>query len=137
MSDLNRRFLVQAASPTDVHRALPRNLKEVLSWEENRVVRKDWTVAWEGRSFQIDREHENLNLADRSIIVRRLRTGEVQLVHGERKLRWKELPERPKAVVQAPSRMGRTKLIKPESEHPWRRFGIAAGQQYRKRSAAS
>jgi len=74
---------------------------------------------------------------NRSIIVRRLRTGEVQLVHGERKLRWKELPERPKAVVQAPSRMGRTKLIKPESEHPWRRFGIAAGQQYRKRSAAS
>jgi len=134
LSDLNRRFMVQAASPTDVHRAVPKNLKEVLSWEEKRVVRKDWTVGWEGRSFQIDREHENLNLADRSIIVRRLRTGEVQLVHGERKLRWKELPERPKAVVQA---LGRTKPIKPESGHPLRRFGIAASKQYRKRAAAS
>lgn len=131
LPELNRRFTVQAASPTDLHRARPNNLKEVLSWEEERVVRKDWTVAWEGRWFQIAREHEHLGLADRSIIVRRLRTGQIQLVHQERKLRWKELPERPKTAVPAPRRVGRTTLVKPEAAHPWRRFGIAAGKKYR------
>jgi transposase len=131
LPELNRRFTVQAASPTDLHRARPNNLKEVLSWEEERVVRKDWTVAWEGHWFQIDREHEHLSLADRSIIVRRLRTGQIQLVHQDRKLRWKELPERPKTAVPAPRRVGRTTLVKPEPAHPWRRFGIAAGKKYR------
>jgi transposase len=134
LRDLNRRFAVPAASPADVHRTRPQNLNEVLSWEEDRVVRKDWTVVWEGRWFQIDREHENLSLANRSIIVRRLRTGQVQLLHEERKLRWKELPERPKTAVPVPRPMGRTTLVKPAPDHPWRRFGIAAGQHYGKRA---
>ena len=125
LPELNRRFIVQAASPADLHRARPQNLKEVLSWEETRIVRKDWTVSWEGRWFQIDRQHERLSLADRPIIVRELRSGQIQLVCEARKLVWKELPERPQAVVRAPRRVGRTRLLKPKPEHPWRRFGIA------------
>src|SRR5512136_1531567 len=35
---LNRRFQRRAASPADLHRAVPRNLNEVLSWEEERLV---------------------------------------------------------------------------------------------------
>jgi len=122
LPELNRRFMVQPASAADVHRAQPKNLNEVLSWEEGRVVRKDWTVAWEGRWFQIDRAHENLSLVDRSITVRRLRSGQVQLVHEQRKLRWRELPERPKAAVPAPRPVGRTQLIPPATGHPWRRY---------------
>lgn len=45
----NRQFNVVAAHPTDVHEAVPRNLEEVLSWEERRVVQRDWTVAHGGR----------------------------------------------------------------------------------------
>ena len=90
LPELNRRFSVQAASPADLHRARPQNLKEVLSWEETRIVRKDWTVGWEGRWFQIDRQHERLSLADRRIIVRELRSGQIQLVCEARKLVWKE-----------------------------------------------
>jgi hypothetical protein len=36
----HRWFARVAASPVDVHRAVPRNLDEVLSWEEERVVRR-------------------------------------------------------------------------------------------------
>lgn len=39
----NRQFARAAASPVDVHRGTPRNLNEVLSWEEARVVQGDWT----------------------------------------------------------------------------------------------
>ena len=67
---LNRRFERQAASAADVHRGVPRNLDEVLSWEEERVVQRDWTVACEGRWHQVKREHEPLSLAGKKVVVR-------------------------------------------------------------------
>ena len=137
LAELNERFTVQAASAADVHRAAPRNLNEILSWEEQRVVRKDWTVGWQGRWFQIDREHEGLSLADRSIVVRRLRDAQVQLLYGERKLRWKELPARPTAPAPQPRRVGRTEPVKPEPKHPWRKFGFGASKGYHQRAAAA
>ncbi len=41
---LNGRFNVAAHSSVDAHRTGVWNLKEVLNWEELRVVSKDWTV---------------------------------------------------------------------------------------------
>jgi hypothetical protein len=122
LCDLNRRFTVQPASPADVHRSPPANLQEVLSWEEERVVRRDWTVGWQGRWFQIAREHEGLSLVDRPVIVRRLRSGKIQLVHRERKLRWKEIAQRPQAAPKASRSLNRMQRAKPGPDHPWRRF---------------
>jgi hypothetical protein len=96
---LNRRFERKAASAADVHRGVPRNLDEVLSWEEERVVQRDWTVACEGRWHQVQREHEPLSLAGKKVVVRRLRDGRVQLVHRGKKLRWRALPARPQRNV--------------------------------------
>jgi hypothetical protein len=45
----NRRFARVAASPVDMHRAVPRDWDEALSWEEPRVVQGDWTVACAGQ----------------------------------------------------------------------------------------
>ena len=67
----------------DVHRGVPRNLNEVLSWEEERVVQGDWTVACEGQRYQLDRQHEALSLVRRKVIVRTLRDGRVQLVYRD------------------------------------------------------
>lgn len=52
LPQLNRRFWVKPAQEADAHRPVPRDLAEVLSWEEERVVQGDWTVAWQGRWFQ-------------------------------------------------------------------------------------
>ena len=76
----NRRFRVAAASDADVHGSLPRQWEEVLSWEETRVVQRDWTVACAGSWYQLDRQHEALSLAGRKIVVRTLRSGMVQLL---------------------------------------------------------
>lgn len=130
LPEFNRRFTVPAARAADLHRKAPANLSELLCWENARVVRKDWTVSWNNRWFQIDREHENLNLADREITVRELRSGQIELLHKNRKLRWKELAQRPVRVVPPPKRIGRTRLIVPEPEHPWRRFGKASGKKF-------
>jgi transposase len=126
---LNQRFTLAARSSVDAHRQGSWNLAEVLSWEETRVVAKDWTVAWESRWFQIDTDHERLSLAGRKVMVRHLRCGTVQLLYNGVKLRWKELPARPPSVT-APQRVGRIQLSKPGQTHPWRQHGEGFGKEF-------
>jgi hypothetical protein len=133
----NRQFAQEAASPVDLHRAVSRNLSEVLSWEEERVVQGDWTVACAGKRYQLDRQHEALSLVRRKVIVRTLRNGKVQLVYRERKLKWRELPA---GAVRKPSSRPKEKAAgmgeartaaKPAvKNHPWRRDGVGAGRKF-------
>ena len=71
---LNAKFHVEPRSAVDAHRRCELNLKEVLSWEETRVVARDWTVGSKGRWLQITAEHERLSLVGKKITVRELRT---------------------------------------------------------------
>src|SRR6185436_11253098 len=84
----------------------------------------------EGQWFQIEAEHERLSLVDRKVTVRRLRSGAMQLLYGDKKLQWKALPKRAARVRPAPRNVGRIRLVKPEKDHPWRRRGMAAGREF-------
>jgi hypothetical protein len=131
----HRQFGRAAASPLDVHREVPRNLDEVLSWEEERVVQGDWTVTCQGQRYQLDRQHAALSLVRRKVIVRTLRNGRVQLVHRGKQLQWRRLPAgavRTAGPVKAkPAKPPKTKVEKaPSANHPWRRFGVAAGRTF-------
>jgi hypothetical protein len=129
LAGFNRRFERAAASALDAHRAAPGNFAEVLSWEETRVVQADWTVACGGKWYQLDRQHEALSLVKRKVIVRTLRDGREQIVYGGKKLRWRALPGRPER--RAAMRVLKVKITPPPAaEHPWRRLGMAAGQEY-------
>lgn len=130
LPDLNRRFTVAPASAADVHREVPRCLAETLGWEEERVVQRDWTVAWDGRWYQLGPEEAHRNLVGRKITVRRLRDGREQLLSGTEKLRWRQLPARAQRPQPGPRRVGRVRLQKPTPEHPWRQFGVAAGRKF-------
>lgn len=136
LSALNQKFNVVPRSEVDAHRKAPKDLSETLSWEEERVVAKDWTVAWNRRWLQIEAAHERLSLVGRAVIVRELRCGTVQLLYGRAKLRWKELPARPARRPVEPRRVGRTQLSQPAAAHPWRRNGIATGKQFWAREQA-
>lgn len=125
----NRKFEVKATSAANVHREAPRALDQVLSWEVERVVQRDWTLVHERRWYQLDREHEALSLAGKKVIVRTLREGTVQLEHGGVKLKWKELSARPQRPLAPSSQKPRAvKEWKPATDHPWRvgRLGRAA-----------
>jgi hypothetical protein len=130
----NRQFARQAASPVDVHRAVPRNLNEVLSWEAERVVQGDWTVACDGKRYQLDRQHEALSLVRRKIIVRTLRNGRVQLVYRGQPLKWRALPAGAARAAAVKVKRPRPLKTKPETapawNHPWRRDGVGAGKRY-------
>jgi hypothetical protein len=130
LPELNRRFWVKPSQQADAHRAVPRNLAEALNWEEERVVQRDWTVAWEGRWFQIDSGHEGLCLVGRSVIVRQLRDGTLQLVREGQKLRWRELAQRPAPAPRPKALKTGVSQTKPRAEHPWRQFGTGVGKQF-------
>jgi len=131
LREFNRRFGRVAASALDAHRGVPRNLNEVLSWEEERVVQRDWTVACEGQWYQLDRQHEALSLAGRKVVVRTLRDGKVQLVYRGQKLKWKALPERPARVQPSKAAKPLRAAKSPGVNHPWRRQLLGAGRGVR------
>jgi transposase len=128
---LNRKFQVEAASPVDVHGKDRGDLKRVLSWEEERTVQRDWTVAWQGRWFQLARESAGSARSGAKIVVRRLRDGTVELERGGTRLKWRELPRRPERAAEPPRRVGRVRLAKPAAGHAWRQFGVATGKRWK------
>jgi hypothetical protein len=131
----NRKFQVHAASEADAHQAVPRRLDEILSWEAERVVQRDWTVACGGKWYQLDRQHEVLSLAGKQVVVRRLRDGRVQLERGGVKLKWRELSGRPvRAKVRAAAPARRVAVEKkPAADHPWRVHRIGSVRAAMKR----
>ena len=135
LREFNRQFARAAASPVDVHRGVPRNLKEVLSWEEERVVQRDWTVACEGKRYQLNQQHEALSLVRRKVIVRTLRSGQVQLVYRGEQLQWRSLPVGAERKTR-PEKAKQPKPVKTKTEkapsvnHPWRRDRVGAGRKF-------
>jgi hypothetical protein len=125
----NRKFEVKPASQADAHRGIPRELDQVLSWEEERVVQKDWTVVQKNQWYQVDRQHEPLSLAGKKVIVRTLRDGTVQLERQGVKLRFQRLPERPQRVVEKKAVAKAIEApVKPAEGHPWRRALLRGGR---------
>jgi transposase len=132
LSGFNGKFEVEPASQADGHGGIPRELNQVLSWEEPRVVQKDWTVVYQGQWYQLDRCHEALGLAGKQVIVRTLRDGTVQLERQGVKLRFRSLPERPQRVVPPPAvAKERGAPAKPPQTHPWRRGLLRKGRALR------
>lgn len=128
LPDLNRRFTVASRDRGDLHRAIPAGvqLKDVLCFEEPRVVQNDWTVRWRHRYFQIGRQHEALHLAKRTIIVRERLDGSIALLYRGQRLQFRECAVRPvpKPVV-APGKPRAPWT--PPADHPWRKGGPFSG----------
>jgi len=131
LREFHQRFARVAASPLDVHRGVPRDLDEVLSWEEERVVQRDWTAACAGKWYQLDRQHEALSLVGRKVVVRTLRDGRVQLAYRGQKLKWRALPARPVRLKQIPPAQAVRAVRPPAAHHPWRRPILRAGRAAR------
>jgi hypothetical protein len=129
LAQINARFSLAAASPADVHQRVPRHLAEILTWEQERVVMRDWTFCDQGQWYQIDRRHEGLSLAGKRVLLRRQRDGAEQVLYRGEKLSWRKLPERPTPRPPAPSTKPRPSST-PAAAHPWRQMGGAVGQAF-------
>ena len=85
LDELNERFHVEARSPTDLHRSVPRGVKleHVLSYQEQRVVQNDWTVSWCNRIFQLGAKTPTTGLGRKKILVSELLDGTLRLTYRD------------------------------------------------------
>jgi hypothetical protein len=124
LDELNSRFSVEARSPEDMHRAVPRGirLEHVLCYQEERLVQNDWTVSWCNRILQLSEQHQKLGLARKRILVSELLDGTLRLTHRGHTLSWMELFTRPPRRDRKSSTAAKVKpRYKPAANHPWRR----------------
>src|SRR5579872_1325404 len=83
-----RELTVQAANADDAHRPMDKShhLASSLSHVETRQVRNDYTLRWDGKLYQIDRQSITPGLRGAEVRVEQRLDGSLVVRHGERYL---------------------------------------------------
>ena len=83
-----REMTVESANPDDAHRPLEKshNLAASLSHVETRQVRNDYTIPWDGKIYQIERQAVVSGLRGATVRVEQRLDGSLAVRHGERYL---------------------------------------------------
>jgi transposase len=114
----NERFRVCPANETDAHVALQRqvDLNRYLCIKTERTIRKDNTIALDGRLYQIEQR------GGKKVVVEERLDGSMLMISKGVSLKFREITERPKKAVAPKSD---TRLFnrppKPAKDHPWNR----------------
>lgn len=103
-----RELTVEAANSDDAHRPLEKshNLAASLSHVETRQVRNDYTIKWDGKLYQIERQAVTTGLRGARVRVEKRLDGSLAVRQRGRYLRVEEcgLAEKPKAAAAAKRR---------------------------------
>jgi transposase len=116
----NERFRVAAAGEADLHRRIPIGIRldRVLCVKSERFLRNDFTVAYNGKLYQI----EDRTRA-KKVVVEERTGGSMAITYKGKILKFTEIGERPKrrkgpgAYRHVPR-----KVYRPPREHPWNTY---------------
>lgn len=114
----NQRFAVPPAQAADLHRPRPSapERDRVLCLKTQRVLRRDWTVAHNGRLYQI---HDRLQATH--VQVEERLDGTMRITYNSRPLAYQVIAARP-VRVPAPSTVPIPRRpVMPTPDHPWRK----------------
>ena len=116
----NAKYAVLPREEADYHlRVPPRlDLEQVFCLEEERVVSPDWVVQYGKRWLQIEREQKARVERGARVVVREHRDGTLSVWLSRTRLRFHEIPERPRKAEPLPKRHMAPR--RPTAEHPWR-----------------
>jgi transposase len=118
LSRYNERFRVCPANETDVHVLLPGHidLDRYLCIKRERTIRKDNTIALDGRLYQLEER------GGKKVVVEERIDGSLLVISNGMALKYKEITERPQRVaVPKPNTKEYSRPPKPSKNHPWRR----------------
>ncbi len=116
-----KRFGIQPAKPTDLHRAISAKIKleRILCLKTKRSLRNDFTVAYEGKLYQVKD-----NVSAQEVLVEEKINGSLCIRHKDRDLRFKEITNRPKKEQkELPIHISK-KMYIPPKDHPWRKYRL-------------
>jgi transposase len=113
----NQRFTVQPAQAADLHRPRParRDLDRSLGLKTTRCLRKDFTIAHQGRLYQI---HETVRAP--RVLVEEPVDGTMRITHQGRPLGFHAIASRPMKAAQAKTVYQPRRPVTPRPDHPWR-----------------
>jgi hypothetical protein len=99
----NLELTVEAANPDDAHRRLEKghDLAASLSHVETRQVRSDYTLRWDGKLYQIERQAVTAGLRGADVRVEQRLDGSLAVRYGERYLPVRECAAAEKAKAAA------------------------------------
>lgn len=125
----NERFAIAPAGPKDLHRKIPQrlDLDQILCVKADRALRNDFTVAYQGKLYQIE-DHIRAS----KVKVHERLDGSISMRYKHRPLRFKEIGLRP-AREKKPSLKSEKRVSIPPPDHPWRNFKFGQGR-YESRS---
>jgi len=113
----NQQFAVPPAQAVDLHRPTPtdRTLETYLCIKTRRCLRKDFTIAHQGKLFQI---HDTIRATH--VQVEQRIDGTMRLTHHGRALGFHAIAARPGPVAKATPRPRSRRAVTPRPDHPWR-----------------
>ncbi len=112
----NDRFGVCPANETDAHVKLPRHvdLDRYLCIKTERTLRKDNTIALDGKLYQIEQQ------GGKKVVVEERTDGSMLVFSNGKSLTYKEITERPPKEVVPKTDVGKfNRPPKPAKDHPW------------------
>jgi len=123
----NRRFAVQPAQATDLHRpkSAGGDLTRILCLKTTRCLRRDWTVLHHGHLYQV-----RTNVRAAHVIVEDRVDGTMRMTHKGRPLTYHVIPVRPERVAEPPKAQVPRRPVKPTSAHPWRNRLLPEGTSH-------
>ena len=121
----NRKFAVRATEPGDLHRSLSRglNLDNILCVKVGRVLRNDFTVAYNKKLYQIE---DPVRVGQ--VKVHERPDGSIVILSKDRSLKYREILTRPEKAKKQPVRTGPKKTTIPPKDHYWRNFKFGKGR---------
>jgi len=115
----NRRFTQAAAARSDAHRKLRKDqcLASILSHIEQRVVNNDFTIAWQGKRYQIPAEQAKPRMRKQKVQIEQRLDGVLWLRWSDKQI---ELEECLEAVAEpAPVKPAFKPKTKPTGNRAW------------------
>ena len=124
LAPYNERFAVAPAGPGDLHRKIPSrlDLNQILCVKADRALRNDFTVAYQGKLYQIE-DHIRAS----KVKVHERLDGSIAMMYKHRPLRFKEIARRP-AREKRSFPKSQKKVSIPPPDHPWRNFKFGRGR---------
>jgi transposase len=122
----NRRFTVEPKRTADVHREIPEgmDLNAILCIREQRSLRKDLTIRYNNKFYQIEKIPSGLR--PKYVWVEERMNGKMFVMYKGFYLSFKEIEVRlpKKKAVRKRKRVGIRKKYIPPEDHPWKKFKL-------------
>jgi transposase len=114
LDEFNARF-AHPEDLRDVHRPLKGyDVKNIFCFQQERVVRSDYTIQFERRFIQLFDAQGSLPKPRSIVILRQWLDGSLHVFYRMKELAFKLLTEKPKPKIKVKT--------KPKADHPWRKF---------------